>query len=290
MELTRQFAQRRLTLLGLAGVLMLGTFFALPQGQAFASTLLLFFRGQTVQAVPTNLAGLRNAYAALEELNQLGSMQGKLPDQLSTVASIGAAQTMAGFTLAQPGTFPSGINHTPASIKALAPSHVTLTLDKSKADAYFKAHGSSQTMPVLYNGEQMIIDFPGVAAVEYNGTGHLIIGQAGQLVVNVSGGATVAQLHDYLLTLPTLSASTVTALKNIQNWQTTIPLGIPTDRVGWTSASVGGSFAGAGVIINDNTGIGSALLWQRSNGTQSLGVAGVGLKASDVQSVAGSLH
>ena len=45
-----------------------------------------------------------------------------------------------------------------------------------------------------------------------------------------------------------------------------------------------------GVIINDNTGIGSALLWQRSNGTQSLGVAGVGLKASDVQSVAGSLH
>ena len=102
MELTRQFAQRRLTLLGLAGVLVLGSFFALPQGQAFASALLLFFRGQSVQAVPTNLAQLKNAYAALEDLDQLGSMQGKLPDQLNTVGSIGAAQSMAGFTLAQP--------------------------------------------------------------------------------------------------------------------------------------------------------------------------------------------
>ena len=94
-------------------------------------------------------------------------------------------------------------------------------------------------MPAAYNGEQMIINFPGVAVVEYSGNGHLIVGQAGQLVVNVSGGASVTQLHDYLLTLPTLSSSTVTALKNIQNWQTTIPLGIPTDRVGWSSANVG---------------------------------------------------
>jgi hypothetical protein len=291
MELTRQFAQRRVILLGLAGLLVLGTFFAMPQGQAFASTLLLFFRGQSVQAVATSTSQLKDAYSALSELGQLGAMQGSIPSQLNTVGSVGAAQSMAGFSLAQPGNFPAGISHTPTAVRALAPSTVTLTLNKTKADAFFKSNGSSQTMPAAYNGEQMIIDFPGVAVVEYTGSGgRLFVGQASQLVVNVSGNATATQLHDYLLTLPTLSASTVTALKNIQNWQTSIPLGIPTDRAGWTAANVGGSFAGTGVMLNDNTGVGSALLWQRSNGTQSLGVAGWGLKATDVQSVASSLH
>jgi len=112
----------------------------------------------------------------------------------------------------------------------------------------------------------------------------------------VSGNATVAQLRDYFLTLPGLSSDTANTLRNIAAWQTTIPLGIPTDRVGWQTANVGGAFAGSGVILNDNTGVGSALLWQtppknnQANGSQSLGVGGWGLKASDVQSVASSLR
>jgi hypothetical protein len=82
----------------------------------------------------------------------------------------------------------------------------------------------------------------------------------------------------------------VTALQNLSNWQTTIPLGIPSDRAGWTSTPVGGTYAGSGVVLNDNTGIGSAVLWQRTGGSQSLGVGGKGLKATDVQAVANSLH
>jgi hypothetical protein len=41
---------------------------------------------------------------------------------------------------------------------------VTLTLHKVKADGYFKRTRSSQTMPALYNGEQMIINFPGASS------------------------------------------------------------------------------------------------------------------------------
>ena len=54
---------------------------------------------------------------------------------------------------------------------------------------------------------------------------------------------------------------------------------------GMTALSIG-----KGVTLNDNSGIGSALVWQTSNGRRSIGVAGVGLKASDVQRVAGSLR
>ena len=304
MLLTRTFAQRRMTMLGVAGALLLGTFFVLPQGQAFAASLLLFFRGQTIQPIATDYAHLQNAYKTLEELEKLGSLQGTIPSKLNTVGSVSAAKSMVGFTPAQPGMFPAGINHTPATIRALPPTTVTLTLRKTTADAFFKSIGSSQTLPAAYDGEQLIVAFPGVSLLEYVGSqggGKLFVGQAGQLIVSASGNATVTQLRDYFLTLPGLSSDTATTLKNMNAWQTTIPLGIPTDRVGWQTASVGGSFAGSGVILNDNTGLGSAVLWQTPptsnqsntnlpNGSQSRGVGGLGLKASDVQSVAGSLH
>src|SRR5947209_8396469 len=134
MLLTRTFAQRRMTVLALAGALVVFTFFALPQGQAFASTLLLLFRGQTIHPVATDYAHLQNAYKTLEELEKLGSLQGSIPSQLSTVSTIAAAGAMAGFTPAQPGTLPSNISHTPSAVKALAPSTVTLTLSSASAN------------------------------------------------------------------------------------------------------------------------------------------------------------
>jgi hypothetical protein len=292
MLLTRQFAQRRMTLLGLAGALLLCSFLVMPQGQAFASALLLFFRGETIQPVATSYASLQNAHQTLLELEKLGTMQGTVPVQLSTVSNVAAAARMAGFTPAQPGKFPDNIRTTATSIKALAPTTITLTLQASTADAYFKSIGSAQTLPATLDGEQLIVNFPGVTLLEYAAaTGsRLYVGQAGQLVVNASGNATVDQVRSYLLTLPGLSSDTVTALKNITNWQTTIPLGIPTDRTGWSSTTIGGAYGGSGVLLKDNSGVGSAALWQRSTGTQSLGVGGWGITASDVQTVASSLQ
>jgi hypothetical protein len=87
-----------MTLLGLAGLLVLGSFLALPQGQAFASALPLFFRGQSVQAVPVSMAQVQNAYAALDEFEQLGSLQGTIPSKLSSLSSVAAAGSMAGFS------------------------------------------------------------------------------------------------------------------------------------------------------------------------------------------------
>jgi hypothetical protein len=292
MLLSRPFAHRRATLLGLAGALMLCTFLALPQGQAFAASLLLFFRGTTVKAVPTDMAHIKNAYATLYELDQIGTRQGTVPTGLNRVASVAQAASVSKLmTLAEPNPIPAGLNKTP-NAQAIAPSHVVLTLKKAKADAYFQADGSALRMPAKFNNAQLIVDFPGVALLEYGGTnaGKLFVGQAGQLVVNISGNnITIDEMRNFLLSMPGLSADTVTALKNITNWTTTIPLAVPTDKAGWSNTSVGGSFAGQGVILNDNTGIGSALLWQTANGTRSIGIAGYGLKATDLQNIAGSL-
>jgi hypothetical protein len=290
MLLTRHLAQRRFMLLGLAGALVLCTFFVMPQGQVLASALLVLFRGQTIQPIATDYAHLQNAYRTLEELEKLGSLQGTVPTQLTSVASINAAGTLAHLTLAEPSTFPANVSHTPASIKALAPTTVTLTLSSATANAYFKSIGSNQTLPAQYEGEQLIVNFPGVVLMEYTGSARLYVGEAGQLWVQVAGNATDTQLYNYLLGLPGLSSDTVSALKGISSWQTTIPLGIPTDRAGWIQTTVGGAYGGPAVVIDDKTGLGSAVVWRPSNGTQTLGVGGPGLTTADVQAVAGSLH
>jgi hypothetical protein len=299
MLLTRTFAQRRITLLALAGALVLCAFLAMPQGRAFASTLLTFFRGTSVQPVQTTYAGLMNAYQTLEELEKLGNLQGKPPTTLSPASSVAAAGSTAGFNgaPAQPGNLPQGFNSTPASIRAMSPTTVTLTLQKSTADAYFKSIGSSQTLPALYDGEQIVVNFPGVTLLEYgsNAGGSVYVGEAGQLNVQITGNATPDQVRQYLLTLPGLSADTVTALQKISSWQSTIPLGIPTDKVKGFSTikGISGVYGGDGVILNDNTGIFSAALWQHTasnTSSQSLGVGGKGLTADQIKSIAGSLH
>ena len=292
MPVTRPFTQRPVLLLALAGAFVLGSLLVLPQGQALASALVLFFRGQTIQAVSTDYAHLQNAYRTLEELQKLGVMQGSLPKQLTTVSSTSEASAMVGFTVAEPATLPNSINDTPAAVKALRPTQVTLTLSQAVANAYFKSIGSAQTLPATYDGEQLIVSFPGIVLLEYVGApgGKLYVGQAGQLTVEAAGSAGVDELRNYLLTLPGLSRDTAAALQSISAWQTTIPLGIPTDRAGWTAIDVDGALGGAGVVLNDNSGIGSAVLWQRHDGSQSLGVGGWGLGASEVQAVANSLH
>lgn len=291
MLLTRTFAQRRITLIALAGALVLCAFLAMPQGRAFASTLLLFFRGQSLQPVATSSADLVNAYQTLEELSKLGKLDGNPPTTLNPASSVSAAAGIAGFSPAQPASLPNGYKSTPSSIRAIGPSTSTLTLQKSTADAYFSSKGLNQTLPALYDGEQIVVSFPGVTVLEYSGSGGSVyVGQAGQLNVQITGNATPDQLRSYLLTLPGLSPATAKALQNSSNWQATIPLGIPTDKAGFSPTAISGSLGGSGVIINDNTGIFSAALWQTSNGTRSLGVGGKGLTANQVQSIAGSLR
>jgi len=304
MLMTRTFSQRRIALLGVAGAaLVLCSFLAMPEGRAYAASLLLFFRGQVISPVTTTSADLHSAYQTLEDLEKLGTLQGTVPASLQTVADASAARSVARFTfnLAQPTTLPNGFNKTASSARASAPTTVTLTLHAAQANAYFQSIGSSQKLPAQLEGEQIVVNFPGVTVLEYSNPagGSVYVGQAGQLSVQISGNATADQLRTYLLTLPGLSSSTVNSLKSITNWQATIPLGIPTDKAGWKSYTVGGSFGGNGVILNDNTGIASAILWQHTSptattaatsGTQSLGVGGKGLTADQVQAIANSLQ
>ena len=62
-----------------------------------------------------------------------------------------------------------------------------------------------------------------------------------------------------------------------------LPIPIPTDRVHWQTVSFGGH---SGLLLNDNSGVGSAAIWQADG--RLYGLAG-SLKAADLQRVAAGL-
>jgi hypothetical protein len=75
----------------------------------------------------------------------------------------------------------------------------------------------------------------------------------------------------------------VSQLKQIQNWNETLPIPVPVDQVNWQSTTIDGS---QGLLLNDNSGVGSAAVWH-ANG-HLFGVAG-SIKATDLKRVADSL-
>jgi hypothetical protein len=111
----------------------------------------------------------------------------------------------------------------------------------------------------------------------------LIIGQAGELVVDVEGKVSLDEMRDFLLGLPGLPPSVVNQVRQIKNWNQTLPVPVPIDQVNWKSTSFNGH---QGLLLNDNSGIGSAALWYADG--HMYGLAG-SLKATELQKIANTL-
>jgi hypothetical protein len=101
-------------------------------------------------------------------------------------------------------------------------------------------------------------------------------------VVDVQGKVTLDELRDFLLSLPGLPQTTVSQLRQIKNWNDTLPIPVLIDRVNWQQTDFNGN---QGLLLNDNSGVGSAAIWHA--GGHLYGLAG-SLKASDLTRVARS--
>lgn len=98
-----------------------------------------------------------------------------------------------------------------------------------------------------------------------------------------SSGATVAQIESYLLNMPGVPADLATQIRSIGDPASTVPVPFRIDKENAQTVSVQGAQA---LLIGDNTGIGSGVVWQR-NGII-YGVAGP-FAASEILQVANSL-
>jgi len=277
----------RIALGGIAAALLLTVLLGTPEGRTATAQFLAQFRSQRFEVVTIDPSFTRTGLAALEGLGTVqGDRRRPAPEEVRT---LGEASQRVGFPLEQPAAsaLPAGLNPTPKILVAPA-SQYRLTLDRTKAQAYFQANGHPEaSLPERYQDATLVVGTPTVAFLQYSRSNQdlgLIVGQAGELTVGVEGNVPLAELRDYLLGLPGLPPDTVRQLRAMQDWRTTLPIPVASDRIAWQETTIAG---GPGLLLADNTGVGSAAIWQRDG--RIYGVAGAA-RAAEIQRVADSLR
>jgi hypothetical protein len=298
---------------GFAAALLLSVIVAFtPQGGSAAASFLAQFRSQQVSAIEITPQSQADIVRSMNALSNLGTVQvpgaaasgqpatvaKQVAAESRTVTPAQAAQTV-GFALAtpDPATLPAGLNGAP-TVKVSPASQVRFTFDKARAQAYFQSTGHPEvSLPDKFNGAALSVSIPSAAIMSYGSGGtskqELIVAEAGELVVDVQGNVSLPEMRDFLLGLPGLPPDVVSQLRQIQNWNDTLPIPVPVDHVNWQSTTINGR---QGLLLNDNSGVGSAAVWHADEQCRQpdakrpclYGVAGT-LKAADLQRVADSL-
>ena len=96
----------------------------------------------------------------------------------------------------------------PPTVQVMPANQVRFTFDKTKASAYFKSTGHPEvSLPDKFDGATLVVSIPSAAVLQYGTSSArdaLIIGEAGELVVDVQGNVSLDELRDFLLGLPGL--------------------------------------------------------------------------------------
>lgn len=288
MTLARTTNRWRVALGGLAAALVLTFLIGTPPGRTAAAQFLAQFRSQRFAVVTLDPSQRGDA---LRQLERLGTVQGTGPGQRSSaVGSIDRASSSAGFAVKQPdpAALPAELAKTPR-IQVSPATEMRFTFDTAKARAYFDSTGRPDVaLPDKFNGATLVVSVPAAVLLQYlpaasTGPG-LMIGQASELTVGTEGGVTLDELRDFLLGLPGVSPDLARQLRAIQDWRNTLPIPVPADQVNWQQATIAG---GQGLILADNTGLGSGAIWQRDG--RVYGVAGAAT-IGEIQRVADSLQ
>ncbi len=231
-----------------------------PAGRSAASEFLAHFRSEHFAAVTVN----DQDAAALSDLQHLGTVSGNLTGlSPEPVGSIAVASRRVGFAVAVPDstTLPAGLRRTP-EVMVSAARELRFTFDSEKATQWVEQHGG-KALPERFDGASLVVSVPAAVVLQYasgDGSPGLVIGQARSVEAHAEGGVSFEELRRFLLDLPGLSAGTRAQLAAIGDWRTTLPLPIPAGQVRWQHTSVAGV---DGLLLGDNTGLGSAVLWQR---------------------------
>jgi hypothetical protein len=277
----------RLALGGAAAAVALTLAVATPEGQALAATFLAQFRSQRLAIVTFDPDQTRQT--GLFRMEHLGTVQNNRPPTPVDLGSVQEATSKAGFPVLQPdpATLPAEASKTPR-VRFSPASETRLTFDKQKTRTYFDSiNRKDLSLPEKLDGSTLVVALPPIVMLQYAGANNkpaVIVGQAREIQVGVEGRASLDEVRAFMLSLPDLPPELARQLRSIADWTSTLPIPVPIDKVTWQETTIGGAQA---YILNDNTGLGSGVIWQRDS--RILGVAGP-MKATDLRKVAESLR
>jgi hypothetical protein len=258
-----------------AGVVIVASALALS---GLADTILTIFEPKQVVGVPVSqndVSYLGQACSGLQLeqcLGAYGTFTWTTPPQPQEVQSLSAASAAAGFSVQTPSTLPANITGQPRyGFINRSSATFTFSADATRQTAA-RAGRTPPPMPANIDGSKLLITggpavvqvwgaagaTPGVSGADLAGIPTLIVGQAKAPVVS-SDGVTVDELRTYLLQQPGISPQLAAAIRAI-DVSSTLPVPVPAELAVSHPVSVQGT---TGLFIGDNTGIASAILWQK---------------------------
>ncbi|HEY8787187.1 MAG TPA: hypothetical protein VIN63_12000 [Candidatus Limnocylindria bacterium] len=243
-----------------------------------AESVLKIFEPKSVVAVPltqSDLNYLGQACAGLnlqECMGAYGTFEWTAPPQPKEVNSRSQASAQAGFTALAPTTLPSSVTGDPR-YGVINRSTATFTFSAdSTQQAAARQNRTAPPLPANIDGSKLFIT-GGPAVVQiwgapagtpsasgaYPDVPTLVVGQAKAPTVS-SDGVTVDQLRAYLLSQPGISPQLAAAIRAIGDPSSTLPVPVPAELAISHPVTVQGV---QGLYIGDNTGIASAVIWQK---------------------------
>ncbi len=245
-----------------------------------ADTVLKIFEPKSVVAVPltqSDLNYLGQACAGLnlqECMGAYGTFEWTAPPQPKEVQSRGQASAEAGFAAQAPTSLPSSVTGNPRyGVINRSTATFTFSADSTR-QAAARQNRTAPPLPANMDGSKLFIT-GGPAIVQIWGTSEpsagpggtsspptvptLVLGQAKAPTVS-SDGVTVDQLRAHLLSQPGISPQLAAAIRAIGDPSSTLPVPVPAELAISHPVTVQGV---QGLYIGDNTGIASAVIWQK---------------------------
>jgi hypothetical protein len=243
-----------------------------------ADSVLKIFEPKSVVAVPLSQSDLNYLGQACAGLNlqecmgAYGTFEWTTPPQPKEVQSRGQASAEAGFAALAPASLPSSVTGNPR-YGVINRSSATFTFSASSTQqAATRQNRTAPPMPANMDGSKLfitggpaVVQIWGAPAGATGATGAypdvptLVVGQAKAPTVS-SDGVTVDELRTYLLSQPGISPQLAAAIRAIGDPSSTLPVPVPAELAVSHPVTVQGV---PGLYIGDNTGIASAVIWQK---------------------------
>jgi len=258
-----------------AGVVIVASALALS---GVAGSILQIFEPKSVVAVPLTQGDLNYLGQACSGLNlqecmgAYGTFEWTTPPQPKEVQSRGQASAEAGFAAQAPTSLPSSVTGNPRyGVVNRSSATFTFSADSTR-QAAARQNRTAPPLPANIDGSKLFIT-GGPAIVQiwgapagatgasgaYPDVPTLIVGQAKAPTVS-SDGVTVDQLRSYLLSQPGISPQLAAAIRAIGDPSSTLPVPVPAELAVSHPVTVQGM---QGLYVGDNTGIASAVIWQK---------------------------
>ncbi|HYA00085.1 MAG TPA: hypothetical protein VEK76_07000 [Candidatus Binatia bacterium] len=236
-------------------------------GAGVASGFITIFQPSQVAPVAVTTSDL----SSLQELASYGDVSG-IPSLTLIPATREQAETLTGVKAPEPASLPQGVTAT-VSYWVMKGGTVTFTFDGAKAAAVARQLGATlPPMPAGIDGSTLRVTVPSVLIESFGANlADLLQGRtsatAPALVIAVtrapevsSDRASASQIEDYLLAQPEVPAGLASEIRAIADPSRTLPVPIP---VGLATAQAVAIDGAPGLLIGDQTGLGSLVLWER---------------------------